>query len=72
MANRAFPVKVRRKLRLLTVLFVKLSLVLAIACSGIVGGLAFPARTAPPLTIRLTLNPADPAPLLHPGHLQCF
>lgn len=72
MANRTFPVKVRRKLQLLTVLLVKLSLVPAIACSGVVGGLAFPARTAPPLAIRLTLNPADPAPLLHPSHLQCF
>lgn len=71
-ANRAFPVKVRRKIRLLTILLVEPSLIPAVACSGIVGGLAFPARTAPPLAIRLTLNPADPAPLLHPGHLQCF
>ena len=33
-ANRAFPVKVRRKIRLLTILLVKPSLIPAVACSG--------------------------------------
>ena len=36
------------------------------------GGLGLPAQTAPPLAVRLARDSADPAPLLHGGHLQCF